>query len=109
METTIEQDNGFESRAAARKRTINLELTVPEGEALRAWLLTATNDGRTALDDSHVKSATMKLGTLLDVIGAVAKVRDVLDNAGFDTADMTDDQLLEIGTKISETSLHRLS
>jgi hypothetical protein len=110
--TTIEQGhgNGFESALTpSGKRTVTLELTVPEAEALRAWLLTATNDGKTALDDSHVKSATMKLGNILDVINAVSKVRDVLENAGFDTGDMTDDQLLELGSKISETSLHRLS
>jgi hypothetical protein len=111
METTIEQGHGgFEAAITpAGKLSVKLELSVPEAEALRAWLLTATNDGKTALDDSHVKSATMKLGNILDVINAVSKVRDVLENAGFDTGDMTDDQLLELGSKISETSLHRLS
>ncbi|HEX8854509.1 MAG TPA: hypothetical protein VF752_02840 [Thermoleophilaceae bacterium] len=107
---TIEQGNGFTpSVEAPQKRTVALELSVPEAEALRAWLLTATNDGKTALDDSMVKAATMKLGASIDLISAVVKVREELEGAGFDTADMTDEEVEALGRKISETSLHRLT
>jgi hypothetical protein len=107
---TIEQGNGFNPTVESpKKRTVALELSLPEAEALRAWVLTATNDGKTALDDSMVKAATMKLGTSIDLISAVVKVRDELEAAGFDTADLTDEQVEALGRKISETSLHRLA
>jgi hypothetical protein len=107
---TIEQGNGFDpTTETPSKRAVALELSLPEAEALRAWLLTATNDGKTALDDSLVKAATMKLGASIDLISAVVKVREELEAAGFDTADMTDEKVEALGRKISETSLHRLN
>lgn len=89
-------------------QVVSLELPVDEAQALRAWLLKPTSDGGVAIEDNLVKPAMVKLGGALDRIAAIASVRGELEDAGFDTAPIADDRILELGRRISETSLHRL-
>ena len=42
--------------------TLTLELTLDEGEALKAWLLKPAADGSAAIDDEHAKSVMVQLG-----------------------------------------------
>ena len=41
---------------------LTLELSLDEGEALKAWLLKPAADGSAAIDDEHAKSVMVKLG-----------------------------------------------
>jgi hypothetical protein len=82
-----------------------LELTLPEAEALRAWLLKATADGTTSLDDPEVNGSLTKLAHLVDGIHASVKVRRELQQAGLDVAHLTDDQVRELGRRVSEAAL----
>ena len=90
-------------------QVVSLELSVDEAEALRAWLLKPTSDGGAAIEDNLVKPAMVKLGGALDRIAAIATVRSELEDAGFDTGPIADERILELGRRISETSVHRLT
>jgi hypothetical protein len=82
-----------------------LELELPEAEALRAWLLKATAEGVTSLDDPLVNSALAKLGRAVDGVHATVNVRRELAQAGLDVAHLTDDQVRELGRRVSEAAL----
>jgi hypothetical protein len=82
-----------------------LELELREGEALRAWLLKATAEGVTSLDDPLVNSALSKLGRAVDAVHATVNVRHELEHAGLDVAHLTDDQVRELGRRVSDAAL----
>jgi hypothetical protein len=82
-----------------------LELELSEAEALRAWLLKATAEGVTSLDDPLVNSALAKLGRAVDAVHATVNVRRELEQAGLDVAHLTDDQVRELGRRVSEATL----
>jgi hypothetical protein len=85
--------------------TLALELELPEAEALRAWLLKATAEGVTSLDDPLVNSALAKLGRTVDAVHATVNVRHELEQAGLDVAHLTDDQVRELGRRVSDAAL----
>ena len=89
-------------------RPLTLELSLAEARALRSWLLKPLGDGSTALDDNLVKAATVRLGTELDFIEAVDSVREELEAAGFQTEDMSDQEIAELSRRISQASSQRL-
>jgi len=102
---TVDENNGFNAQGLAlAERTIALDLSLEEANALRAWLLKPTADGATALDDSLVNTSLKKLAGAIDRIEAVGEVRRELEEAGFDTAGMDDDQVAELGRKIGQAS-----
>jgi hypothetical protein len=108
--STVANTNGSPSAAAASAdRPVRIELTVLEAEALRAWLNKPAKDGSIALDDEHVKTATMKLGTALDLVEAIGTVRKELQEAGLSVDGLSDEQIVGLGSRISRTGLHRLS
>lgn len=82
-----------------------LELELSEAEALRAWLLKATAEGVTSLDDPLVNSALAKLGRAVDAVHATVNVRHELEQAGLDVAHLTDDQVRSLGRRVSEAAL----
>jgi hypothetical protein len=82
-----------------------LELELPEAEALRAWLLKATAEGTTSLDDPHVNAALTKLAHAVDGIHASVNVRRELEQAGLEVAHLTDAQVRELGRRVSEAAL----
>ena len=89
--------------------TLTLELTLDEAEALKAWLLKPAADGSAAIDDENAKSVMVKLGAKLDFIRVCAKVRDELEEAGFQTDNLSDEQVAELGRRIAETPIRRYS
>ena len=102
---TVDQNNGFDAQAVAlAERGIVLELSIDEANALRAWLLKPAADGSTALDDALVNASLKKLSSQIDKIEAVSEVRRELEEAGFDTADLDDDSVAELGRKIGQVS-----
>jgi hypothetical protein len=82
-----------------------LELDLQEAEALRAWLLKATAEGVTSLDDPLVNSALAKLGRAVDSVHATVNVRRELEQAGLEVAHLSDDQVRELGRRVSEAAL----
>jgi hypothetical protein len=82
-----------------------LELEMAEAEALRAWLLKATAEGVTSLDDPLVNSALAQLGRAVDAVHASVNVRRELEQAGLDVAHLTDSQVRELGRRVSEAAL----
>jgi hypothetical protein len=84
---------------------LSLELEMAEAEALRAWLLKATAEGVTSLDDPLVNSALAKLGRAVDSVHATVNVRRELEQAGLDVAHLSDDQVRELGRRVSDAAL----
>jgi hypothetical protein len=85
--------------------TLALELELPEAEALRAWLLKATADGVTSLDDPFVNSALAKLARAVDTVHATVNVRRELEQAGLEVAHLSDEQVRELGRRVSEAAM----
>ncbi len=90
-----------------QEHEIVLELTVSEAQALKAWLLKPAADGASALEDEGVKPTLVKLGAALDYIEGVSTVRHELEQAGFPTENMSDEEVAALARKISEASLRR--
>ena len=82
-----------------------LELDLREAEALRAWLLKATADGVTSLDDPLVNGALAKLARMVDAVHATVNVRRELEQAGLAVAHLSDDEVRELGRRVSEAAL----
>jgi hypothetical protein len=103
--STVDENNGFNPQAlAVAERSIELELSIEEASALRAWLLKPAADGSTALDDALVNASLKKLSSQIDKIEAVSEVRRELEEAGFDTTGMDDESVGELGRKIGQVS-----
>ena len=81
---------------------MSLELTLAEAEAVKSWLLKPSADGSAAIDDENAKSVMVKLGARLDYIQGVQRVRDELEQAGFPTEQMTDDDVADLGRRIAD-------
>ena len=94
--------NGAASNAEPR---LTLDLGLKEAEALRAWLLKASADGVTSLDDPLVGAVLGQLGRAVDAVRAVVNVRLELRQAGADVAHLSDDQVRELGRRISDAAL----
>jgi len=84
--------------------TLALEFSLGEAEALRAWLLKSTADGMTALDDLSVSRALASLGQAVDSARAVANVRSELEHAGLGVDHLTDEQVRELGRRVTEAA-----
>ena len=103
MSTTDQTTDQFEAFDAGTYLALELELQ--EAEALRAWLLKATAEGVTSLDDPLVNSALAKLGRAVDSVHATVNVRHELEQAGLEVAHLTDEQLRDLGRRVSEAAM----
>jgi hypothetical protein len=88
---------------------VSLELTLAEAEAVKSWLLKPSADGSAAIDDENAKSVMVKLGAKLDYIQGVQRVRDELEQAGFPTEQLSDDDVADLGRRIAESPIRRIS
>ena len=86
---------------------IRLDLTVAAGQALKSWLLHSQSDGRSALDVEELKPTLVQPGSRLDFVEGVAVVRRELEEAGFQTDQMSDEKVAELGRRIGEAPLRR--
>jgi hypothetical protein len=84
--------------------TIALDLPLSEAEALRSWLLKASVDGGTSLDDPLLSATLTKLGRAVDVAQATENVRRELGQAGLDVSQLSDDEVRELGRRISDAA-----
>jgi hypothetical protein len=103
---SVETKNG---QPQSEEITLDLELTLDEAEALKAWLLKPAADGSAAIDDANAKSVMVQLGQKLDYISGVNQVRDELEEAGFETDNLSDEQIAELGRRIADTPIRRYS
>ena len=101
---SIEVTNGLPEGA---DHTVTLELTLAEAESVKSWLLKPAADGSAAIDDENAKSVMVKLGAVLDFIEGVARVRDELEQAGFPTENLSDEQVADLGRRIAESPIRR--
>jgi hypothetical protein len=84
--------------------TITIELVLGEAQALRAWLLKPSKDGATALEDPLVSRALASLTRVIDSVQAVVNVRRELEQAGLDVVHLSDDQVRELGRRVTEAA-----
>ena len=103
---SIEVTNGLPESA---EQSVSVELTLAEAEAVKSWLLKPSADGSAAIDDENAKSVMVKLGAKLDYIQGVQRVRDELEQAGFPTAQLSDDDVADLGRRIAESPIRRYS
>jgi hypothetical protein len=104
---SIEVTNGLP--VSADNNGVALELTLAEAEAVKFWLLKPSADGSAAIDDENAKSVMVKLGAKLDFIQGVQQVRDELEQSGFATESMSDEQVADLGRRIAESPIRRFS
>ena len=106
--STTDQFNDFEVEGFNTDPTLVLELGLHECEALRTRLLKPAADGTLSLDDPVVNGVLTKLGRALDAIHAAENVRRELEEMGLDVSHMSDDQVHELGRRVSDAvSAHR--
>lgn len=84
---------------------LTLALTLDEAEALRAWLLKPAGDGTTSLDDPLVSRVLAELGRSVDVARATMNVRRELEQAGLSVDHLSDEQVRELGRRVTEAAL----
>jgi hypothetical protein len=108
--SSVDQTNGFEEGVEVfdAGEPLTLELSLPEAQALKAWLLSSTSEGMPAIEDEGVKPVLVKLGGALDVVEAVASVRVELDRMGFQSEHLNDQEILEFGRRVSQSSVQRV-
>jgi hypothetical protein len=92
---------------AVTEHGITLELTVSEAQALNVWLVSPPADGSTPLDDALLKPVLLRLRAAIDYVDGVAKVREELEQAGLPTERLSDEQVADLGRRISEAPLRR--
>lgn len=103
MSTTDPISNGVAELDPETRLTLDMGLD--EGEALRAWLLKASAEGATSLDDPAVNGVLAKLASALDAAHAAVNVRRELAQAGLNVTHLSDDEVRELGRRVSEASL----
>ena len=97
-QSTAQADSGTQAPAGGG---ISLDLTFEEAEALARWLVKPAQDGTSAIDDAALKPAVMKLRTVVEREQAVRNVRKELEQAGVQTGHLTDQQVVQLGRRIS--------
>jgi hypothetical protein len=83
---------------------ITLDLPLNEAEELRTWLLKPAADGTTSLDDPTLNAILTKLGRAVDVVRATVNVRRELQQAGLEVSHLSDEQVRELGRRVSEAA-----
>jgi ketosteroid isomerase-like protein len=83
---------------------ITLTFTFEEAEALNRWMLKPAQDGGLAADDSAVRPGLMKIRTAVEHAQAIAAVRHELEQAGVPTQHLSDQQVAQLGRRISQAA-----
>jgi hypothetical protein len=104
--STAQAPNG-NAEATSSDSGLTLELSVAQAQALRNWLVKPAADGSSTMDDEVLKPILVKLSHELDYREGVAAVRTELEQAGLQTATLSDEQVAVLGRRIAETKLRR--
>jgi hypothetical protein len=103
--STTDQMSDFEVEDLDSEPRLTLDLGLRDAEALRNWLLKPASDGTTALDDPLVNSVLVELGRAVDAVQATVQVRRELEQAGLSVAHLSDEQVRELGRRVSDAAL----
>jgi ketosteroid isomerase-like protein len=105
--TPAEVANGTAAAAPAigvAPNQITLAFTFEEAEALNRWLLKPSQDGALAADDAAVHPGLMKIRTAVEQAQAILAVRHELEQAGVPTQHLSDQQVAQLGRRISQAA-----
>jgi ketosteroid isomerase-like protein len=109
--TPAEQANTDAAPAAAAVRPpatpaggLTLTFTMEEADALNRWLLKPAQDGGIAGDDAAVRPGLMKIRTAVEHAQAISAVRHELEQAGVPTQHLSDQQVAQLGRRISQAA-----
>lgn len=83
---------------------ITLTFSFEEAEALNRWMLKPSQDGGLAADDAGVRPGLMKIRTAVEHAQAIAAVRHELEQAGVPTQHLSDQQVAQLGRRISQAA-----
>jgi hypothetical protein len=83
---------------------LTLTFTFDEAEALNRWMLRPAQDGALAADDPGVRPGLMKLRHAVENAQAIADVRRELEQAGVATQHLSDQQVAQLGRRISQAA-----
>jgi ketosteroid isomerase-like protein len=89
---------------AASGNQITLTFSFEEAEALNRWMLKPAQDGGLASDDPAVVPGLMKIRTAVEHAQAIAAVRHELEQAGVPTQHLSDQQVAQLGRRISQAA-----
>jgi ketosteroid isomerase-like protein len=98
-------DNGLTPAAQSGSGNhITLTFSFEEAEALNRWMLKPAQDGGLAADDAAVRPGLMKIRTAVEHAQAIAAVRHELEQAGVPTQHLSDQQVAQLGRRISQAA-----
>jgi ketosteroid isomerase-like protein len=83
---------------------ITLTFTIEEADALNRWMLRPSQDGGLAADDPGVRPGLMKIRTAVEYAQAISQVRHELEQAGVPTQHLSDEQVAQLGRRISQAA-----
>jgi ketosteroid isomerase-like protein len=83
---------------------ITLTFTFDEAEAINRWMLKPSQDGALAADDATVHPGLMKLRSAVEHLQAILAVRHELEQAGVPTQHLSDQQVAQLGRRISQAA-----
>lgn len=96
--------NGPVAAPAPGTSQITLAFSFEEAEALNRWMLRPAQDGGLAADDAAVRPGLMKIRTAVEQAQAIAAVRRELEHAGVPTQHLSDQQVAQLGRRISQAA-----
>ena len=97
-------DGPAHAAPAGSGNQITLTFSFEEAEALNRWMLKPSQDGGLAADDSAVRPGLMKIRTAVEHSQAIAAVRHELEQAGVPTQHLSDQQVAQLGRRISQAA-----
>ena len=83
---------------------LTLTFSFEEAEALNRWMLKPSQEGGLAADDATVRPGLMKIRTAVEHAQAIAAVRHELEQAGVPTQHLSDQQVAQLGRRISQAA-----
>jgi ketosteroid isomerase-like protein len=90
--------------ASAAGNQITLTFTIEEAAALNRWMLKPSQEGGLAADDNAVRPGLMKIRTAVEHAQAISAVRHELEQAGVPTQHLSDQQVAQLGRRISQAA-----
>jgi hypothetical protein len=101
---TAAGDGRLQAAPTGSGNQITLTFSFEEAEALNRWMLKPAQDGGLAGDDAGVRPGLLKIRTAVEHAQAIAAVRHELEQAGVPTQHLSDQQVAQLGRRISQAA-----